>query len=213
MSDRGSTDALFPGKGYTPDYGINESDDHVAAYSKSTQSSSSPPLAQSSSYGGHKNDKVWVVAMCALIACLASLVIGLMLGFTSPTLDKLDSVSGAHNIKSGSSRASLLGVSNKFKQYIIMLKYFAIMLSLFQTFGPIGGLFGGLVAWPISELLGRQAALMLSGVPALAGWLMITYSALTTTSSAFLGLLYVGRVLTGFSTGWAVFCVSVSAVV
>jgi hypothetical protein len=69
------------------------------------------------------------------------------------------------------------------------------------------------VAWPISELLGRQTALVLSGVPALAGWLMITYSTLATTSSVFLGLLYVGRVLTGFSTGWAVFCVSVSPIV
>lgn len=82
----------------------------------------------------------------------------------------------------------------------------------FQTFGPIGGLFGGLVAWPISEVLGRQTALILSGVPALAGWLMITYSTLATTTSVFLGLLYVGRVLTGFSTGWAVFCVSVRAI-
>ena len=116
MSNQGSTDELFPGKGYIPDYGINESteyDDHVAAYSKSTQSSSTVPLAQSSSHAsGHKNDKVWVVAMCALIACLASLVIGLMLGFTSPTLDILDSLpkSDVHHIESGSSKASLLGV-------------------------------------------------------------------------------------------------------
>lgn len=113
MSNQGSTDALFPGKGYTPDYGINESteyDDHAATYSKSIQSSSNPSLP---SRGSHKNDKVWVVAMCALIACLASLVIGLMLGFTSPTLDKLDSESGAHHIKSGSGRASLLGVCVK----------------------------------------------------------------------------------------------------
>ena len=69
------------------------------------------------------------------------------------------------------------------------------------------------MAWPISEQLGRQAALILSGVPALVGWLMITYSNLATTLSAFLGLLYTGRVLTGFSTGWAVFCVSVSPIV
>ena len=71
-------------------------------------------------------------------------------------------------------------------------------------------MFGGLVAWPISELLGRQAALMLGGVPALAGWLMITYSNLASSSSAFLGVIFVGRLLTGFSTGWSIFCVSVS---
>ena len=67
------------------------------------------------------------------------------------------------------------------------------------------------MAWPVSELLGRQAALMLGGVPALAGWLMITYSYLAHTSSNFLGIVYVGRLLTGFSTGWSIFCVSVSA--
>ena len=121
MSNQGSTDELFPGKGYVPDYGINESteyDDHVAAYSKSTQSSSTPPLVQSSSHGGHKNDKVLVVARCALIACLASLVIGLMLGFTSPTLDILDSLpkSDVHHIESGSRKASLLGVCSYHKK-------------------------------------------------------------------------------------------------
>ena len=66
------------------------------------------------------------------------------------------------------------------------------------------------MAWPISELLGRQAALMLGGVPALAGWLMITYSSLANSSNAFFGIIYVGRLLTGFSTGWSIFCVSVS---
>ena len=76
--------------------------------------------------------------------------------------------------------------------------------------GPIGAMFGGLVAWPMSDMLGRQAALMLGGVPALAGWLMIAYSNLTNSSSIFLGVLYTGRLLTGFSTGWSIFCVSVS---
>lgn len=66
------------------------------------------------------------------------------------------------------------------------------------------------MAWPVSDMLGRQAALILSGVPALAGWLMITYSYLAATHSAFLGVIYTGRVLTGFSTGWSIFCVSVS---
>jgi hypothetical protein len=119
MSIGGSTDELRPGKGYTPDYGINESteyDDHIAGYTKSTQSSSTLPLAQSSSHGGNKNDKVWIVAMCALIACLASLVIGLMLGFTSPALDELDSLpqNDVRHIGSGDSKASLLGVCIKF---------------------------------------------------------------------------------------------------
>ena len=113
MSTRSSTDELFPGKGYSPDYGINDSTEGTdgAVSSRSIMSNSTqPPLVQSSSHGGHKKDKVWVVAMCALIACTASLVIGLMLGFSSPTLNKLDLETGAHHIESGSKKASLFGV-------------------------------------------------------------------------------------------------------
>ena len=72
-------------------------------------------------------------------------------------------------------------------------------------------MFGGLIAWPISDLLGRQAALMLSGVPALVGWLMIALAHLASSHvHAFYGVLLAGRTLTGFSSGWSVFCVSVS---
>lgn len=72
-------------------------------------------------------------------------------------------------------------------------------------------MFGGLVAWPISDMLGRQAALMLSGVPAMAGWLMIALAHLAGSKvEVFYGVLLTGRTLTGFSSGWSVFCVSVS---
>ena len=72
-------------------------------------------------------------------------------------------------------------------------------------------MFGGLIAWPISDRLGRQAALMLSGVPALVGWLMIALAHLASTHvHAFYGVLLTGRMLTGFSSGWSVLCVSVS---
>ena len=67
------------------------------------------------------------------------------------------------------------------------------------------------MAWPISDVLGRQPALMLSGVPALAGWLMIALAHLVNHQvQAFYGVLLTGRTLTGFSSGWSVFCVSVS---
>lgn len=80
-----------------------------------------------------------------------------------------------------------------------------------QALSPVGAMFGGLVAWPISDLLGRQAALMMSGVPALAGWLMIALAHLASSHvHAFYGVLLAGRTLTGFSSGWSVFCVSVS---
>ena len=72
-------------------------------------------------------------------------------------------------------------------------------------------MFGSLVACPISNRVGRKRALMLSGVPALIGWLMIALAHLASSHvQAFYGVLLTGRMLTGFSSGWSVFCVSVS---
>lgn len=110
MSDRGSGDALLFGKGYTPDYGINDSADAV---SLSASEKSSPPesIVQSIKDASKSKGRLWSVALCALIACLASLVNGLMLSFSSPTLSLLNStdVPRAHRIESGP-RASLFGV-------------------------------------------------------------------------------------------------------
>ena len=73
-------------------------------------------------------------------------------------------------------------------------------------------MFGGLVAWPISDHFGRQAALIVGGVPALGGWVLIANSVLVTQSRAgFLALLLSGRLLTGFAAGWSIFATSVSA--
>lgn len=113
MSNRDSRsterDALLPGTGYSPDFGINESND---SHDFGSSGSAVPPsiVQSSSSRSAPKKDRVRVVAMCALIACLASLVNGLMLGFTSPTLDKLNNVTGAQHISNGSREASLFGV-------------------------------------------------------------------------------------------------------
>ena len=110
MSDRSSGDALIPGTGYSPDYGINDAVDGDSM--TSSEKSSSPPIVQSSQGGTKKKkDRIWAVAMCALIACLASLVNGLMLSFSSPTLDFLNSTEiPAHVISSGSINASVCGV-------------------------------------------------------------------------------------------------------
>lgn len=111
MSDRDSRstehDALLPGTGYSPDFGINESND---GHDFGSSGGAVPPSVVQSSHSTSNKDRVWVVAMCALIACLASLVNGLMLGFTSPTLDKLSNVTGAQHISNGSTEASLFGV-------------------------------------------------------------------------------------------------------
>jgi len=84
-----------------------------------------------------------------------------------------------------------------------------------QAFLPLGAVFGGLFAWPVTELLGRQPALMIGGLPAICGWLFITYARLlnnyfTGPTSSFVAFLLLGRLFIGFATGWSIFCVSVS---
>ena len=118
MSDQGSGDALLPGTGYSPDYGINDSADGDSM--TSSERSSTPAVTQSTQGDPKKKTRVWVVAMCALIACLASLVNGLMLSFSSPTLDFLSKQdpNSPHYIKNESVEASLYGVCflEKFKK-------------------------------------------------------------------------------------------------
>ena len=110
MSDQGSGDALLPGTGYSPDYGINVSADGDSI--TSSERSSTPAVTQSTQGVPKKKTRVWVVAMCALIACLASLVNGLMLSFSSSTLDFLSKqdIHSPGYIQNGSVEASLYGV-------------------------------------------------------------------------------------------------------
>lgn len=73
-------------------------------------------------------------------------------------------------------------------------------------------MFGSLIGWPISDLLGRKASLMLSGIPALIGWLMIALAHLIPSSvQGFYGVLLSGRIMTGIYLGWSVVGVSVSS--
>ncbi len=69
-------------------------------------------------------------------------------------------------------------------------------------------MFGGPIAWPLSERYGRQVTLMLSGVPSVLGWVLLANAHLYIP--AFVPLLLVGRFLTGLAVGWAVFGISVS---
>ena len=73
-------------------------------------------------------------------------------------------------------------------------------------------MFGSLVSGPISDLIGRKTSLILSGVPALVGWLMIALAHFVAQSNAtaFYSVLLIGRALTGFSGGWSIVGVSVS---
>ena len=84
--DSGTSNALQPGAGHTPGYGINDS---TGSYVESTLTESC--RTNTSVRLGLKPGKenVRVVARCALIACMASFVSGMTGGFSSPTLLEL----------------------------------------------------------------------------------------------------------------------------
>ena len=64
----------------------------------------------------------------------------------------------------------------------------------------------------MSDLLGRKPSLMLSGVPALIGWLMIALAHMVPSGvQGFYGVLLSGRIMTGVYLGWSVVGVSVSS--
>ena len=93
-----STDSLLA-QGHTPDYGINDSQELSYRARRAVQSD---------------NPERWhVVAFCALTACLASMVAGMSLSFSSIIIDELNTSPAHENWRIGtdSIEASLIGVS------------------------------------------------------------------------------------------------------
>ena len=121
MTDNGHytvSDSLLTGRGYTPDYGINQSISPNNSWEESEKVPRPSAINTAIKFAG--SERVWVVAMCSLIACLASLVNGMMLGFSSPALTQLQfNVSEVDRIKDTDIRYSLFGV--------------CVMLSTLQT--------------------------------------------------------------------------------
>ena len=83
--------------------------------SKSDRSSSSGSVSSSSIIDllatGTK-ERVWMVALCTFVVCLASLLNGMMLGFSSPALTQLQyNVSEEHRISQKDIKFSLFPVS------------------------------------------------------------------------------------------------------
>ncbi len=72
---------------------------------------------------------------------------------------------------------------------------------------------GGPIAGWLADRLGRKPALLLSGIPYLAGYLMIAYARFCTTALAFRAVVLTGRLLTGLSVGWSCLAVPVSQTV
>lgn len=110
MTDNGeyhASDSLLPGHGHTPDYGINQSSDSCEMSENTLRPSAIKTMINCCS-----GDEQWrKVAMCSMIACLASVVSGMVLGFSSPALTQLQSnVSVEDRISDKDVRYSLFGV-------------------------------------------------------------------------------------------------------
>ena len=163
---------------------------------------SPPPESQA------RKEYVWVVARCSLIACLISLVAGMTVGFSSPALLELTNenlTTPAQQLQEGSTLSSLFGV--RYRVVCLILSCHNTM----QTTLVFGALVGSPLAWPAIDYFGCQKALKLGGIPALCGWLLISNSVhITENTTAFLIVLFLGRLLTGLSLGWSLFAVSVS---
>lgn len=98
--------------------------------------------------------------------------------------------------------------------FFSVYEIYCIVVFLFvQATVPLGAILGGLFAWPVADYLGRQAALIIGGVPSLIGWLLISLAVLFESKIGFFAMIFVGRSFTGFASGWNIYCVSVSFVV
>ena len=83
-----------------------------------------------------------------------------------------------------------------------------------QSSATFGALFGGPVAGIIADKFGRKTALMFSTVPLVLGWLAISVSVehfyWPISGNYLFTMLVVGRVLSGFGSGWVSLVVPVS---
>ena len=82
----GTSDQLLPGKGHTPSYGIHDNSERDINYSVATSTTRTPT---SLAIDPKSKERVRVVARCVLIVCLASVVAGMNIGFSSPALPEL----------------------------------------------------------------------------------------------------------------------------
>lgn len=99
MDSRTASDALLPGRGHSPGYGINESSD-------------SYKIQASKTIRFNHKDRWHVVAFCALTACVISAVTGISLGYSSIIINELNGYPRNHPwyIDQSSNHASLIGV-------------------------------------------------------------------------------------------------------
>lgn len=108
-------ESLLPDKENTSSYGLkesNECDDVASDTWTVSKSQSKSDLLPPEPHSTLNKERVWTVAVCALIACLASLVnVGMVLGFSSPALKQLQfNVSEEFQLSDTDVKYSLFGV-------------------------------------------------------------------------------------------------------
>lgn len=95
-----ASDSLLPGKGHTPNYGLGDSGEESFLNTKVRET--------------NDPQRWYTVAMCALIACIASIFGGMSLSFSSIMINELNDSTltpDTLNIPKDSTLASLIGVS------------------------------------------------------------------------------------------------------
>ena len=107
-SDRDRQQLLSPGKGRPPSYG-------TTTYATVNASRSS------SEDGTGEGGRVWIVACFSVIACVSSLLSGMVLGYSSATLIELKNIyqkgDAIHGFLDTSTYASLFGASGSLMQH------------------------------------------------------------------------------------------------
>ena len=108
--DRTTDSLLHPGRGHTPSYGITDSSDEKEEKAGPGETGEGGVTVAIR----HAQERVWTVAVFSLIACLASVVIGMSLGYSTNTLSELSDVwhggDRVYGIENGTFTASLFGV-------------------------------------------------------------------------------------------------------
>ena len=116
--------SLLNGTAYHQNYGAKD----TVTYSNgvlSRNSSPPPPIitySSSSSSDSQGRSREWVVALCSLTDCLASIVIGMVMGFSSPALTQLQfNVTKEYRISDDDIKFSLFAVRYTFIIIIIAI--------------------------------------------------------------------------------------------
>ena len=114
----------LPGSTFIPNTGVSIK--HIEDNENGKDSESSASSDHGVAVISSRRQRVWAEAACSLTACLSSLMIGIIVGFSSPTLTQLDSPEHLNQlIEAGTIYASVFGVS----KYLLAIQGFSSLSS------------------------------------------------------------------------------------